>query len=128
MDFTFVHCADVHLDTPLLARKDDLRRRLRDSTYRAFRRLADLALDHQARFVLIAGDLFDTDVLSYATQLRIGRDFERLCAKGVRVFIAPGNHDPVTAASFYRKARLPDGVHVFQSLQPEAVAIEEKGC
>ncbi len=51
----FVHCADVHLDSPMrgLARYEGAPvERLRGATRRAFERLVELALEEQAAFVI----------------------------------------------------------------------------
>ena len=60
----FIHCADIHLDSPLLgldlyegAPADDMRQ----ATRRAFANVIDLAIERSVDFVLIAGDIFDGD-------------------------------------------------------------------
>ena len=61
----FVHCADVHLDSPMrgLARYEGAPfERLRGATRHVFERLVELALEEQAAFVIIAGDLFRTSL------------------------------------------------------------------
>ena len=64
MNFTFIHAADIHLDSPLkgLSRYDGAPvGRLRSATREAFINLVDLAIDRQVDFVIIAGDLYDGD-------------------------------------------------------------------
>ena len=60
--FTFLHTADIHLDSPLL-RLDHYEgapvEELRQATRRALENLVELAISERVSFVLIAGDLYD---------------------------------------------------------------------
>src|SRR5580693_839723 len=59
MAITFLHAADIHLDSPLkgLERYENAPvDRIRGATRRAFTRLIDLAIEKRVDFVLIAGD------------------------------------------------------------------------
>ncbi|MBX4341380.1 metallophosphoesterase, partial [Mycobacterium tuberculosis] len=58
----FLHCADLHLDSPfkgLSSLPERLFQRLFDSTFVSFKRLIDLAISEEVDFVIIAGDLYD---------------------------------------------------------------------
>ncbi|MBX9633584.1 MAG: metallophosphoesterase, partial [Magnetospirillum sp.] len=62
--FRFLHCADIHLDSPLRglsayvgAPVEDIR----SATRRALENLTRLAVDEAVDFVVIAGDLYDGD-------------------------------------------------------------------
>ena len=56
-----IHCADVHLDSKLLANLDDDKAKLRrEEILNTFLRMVDYAANEQVDAVLIAGDLFDT--------------------------------------------------------------------
>ena len=70
MAISFLHAADIHLDSPLkgLERYENAPvERIRRATRRAFTRLIDLAIDKRVDFVLIAGDLYDGDWRDYNT-------------------------------------------------------------
>src|ERR1700677_4199640 len=61
MAISFIHAADIHLDSPLrgLERYENAPvERIRGATRRAFERMIDLALERRVDFVLIAGDLY----------------------------------------------------------------------
>ena len=92
--FRFIHIADVHLDTPFASRSEALRERLREAAREAFRRAADLAISQKVDAFLIAGDLFDGDRLSFATERFLLQQLDRLHEGGVSVYYACGNHDP----------------------------------
>lgn len=60
-----IHCADLHLDSGMRTHLSRERARSRrDELLRNFSRLAEYAADHGVKAVLIAGDLFDRDVVS----------------------------------------------------------------
>ena len=126
--FTFLHAADIHLDSPLRGLEgyaDAPVAQLRQATRRAFDNLIDLAIEEQVAFVLLSGDLYDGDWKDYNTGLFFIDRISRLRKENIRVFLASGNHD---AASQITKAlRLPDNVHLFSTKQPETVTIEPLG-
>ena len=105
--FTFLHAADLHLDSPLrgLARHEDAPvEAIRGATRRALENLVTLALEKEVNFVLIAGDLYDGDQKDYATALFFTRQMLRLREKKIPVFAISGNHD---AESVITKALSP---------------------
>ncbi|NLO81694.1 MAG: DNA repair exonuclease [Clostridiales bacterium] len=126
MAFKFLHLADVHLDTPFQSKDRQLRLFLRESIRKAFQKAVDLALSQRVNAVLIAGDLFDNDTLSFATERFILEQMERLKDARVMVFYAPGNHDPAGVA--YRRSTIqwPDNVKVFNSLKPEVCPVRDE--
>lgn len=72
MDFKFIHAADVHLDSPLRgleryegAPVDEIRGAVR----RAFINLIDMCIRERVKFLVLAGDLYDGDLLDYQTGL-----------------------------------------------------------
>jgi len=126
--FTFLHAADIHLDSPLRGLEgyaDAPVKQIRQATKRAFDNLVDLAIEERVAFVLLAGDIYDGDWKDYKTGLFFNDRISRLRKENIRVFLASGNHD---AASQITKAlRLPDNVHLFSTKQPETVTLEEFG-
>jgi exonuclease SbcD len=68
--FRFLHAADIHLDSPLKGLEvyqDAPIDQIRGAVRRAFDNLVDLAIQEEAAFVLLAGDLFDGDWKDYNT-------------------------------------------------------------
>jgi exonuclease SbcD len=108
--------ADVHLDTAFQSRQANLRTFLRESGRKALQAAVDLAIAEDCQAVLIAGDLFDNQNLSFATEKFLIGEMERLAFKGITVFYAPGNHDPVTRL---RQINWPTNVRLFTSREPE---------
>lgn len=98
LSFCFVHAADLHLDTPfsgigeLAPRVADA---LRDASLDAFDNLVELAVERSAAFVVLSGDIYDGPERGVRAQLRFLRGLQRLNDRGIRSFVAYGNHDPV---------------------------------
>lgn len=125
MMFRFLHMADVHLDTAFQNRDPEMRALLRDSVREAFRSGVDLALSANCHALLIAGDLFDNQTLSFATERFLLKEMTRLKEGNVKVFYAPGNHDPSGATYRASNIRWPSNVHVFTRREPEAIPIRD---
>ena len=126
--FTFVHAADVHLDSPLsgLGRKNEAFAQLvRGATRRAFSNVVDLAIDEGADFVVVSGDLYDGTWKDHATGQFAVRQFARLARAGIRSFIIYGNHDAESRVT--RHLALPEGVHAFDNRQCETVDLADLG-
>ena len=87
-----LHCADIHLDSKLNANFDSVKsRERRAELVISFKHLVDYAIDNYIDAIIIAGDLFDTGVISNAT---IGV-VEHCIRKNPQVdfYYLRGNHD-----------------------------------
>jgi exonuclease SbcD len=128
MPITFLHAADIHLDSPLkgLERYENAPvDRIRSATRRAFSRLIDLALEKRVNFVLIAGDLYDGDWKDYQTGLFLSRELARLRDRDVNVYMIAGNHD--AANKMTRSLPLPQNVKLLAHDGPETVHLSDLG-
>lgn len=124
----FIHTADLHLDSPFgkLSRLDeDLASRLRDAGFRTFARMVDTALSEQVDFVLIGGDIFDSEERSLAAQLGFIKQLKRLSTARIPVYFNCGNHDPLS--SWMKNLTFPTGVHRFGSEEVETLLYEKNG-
>ena len=119
--FTFIHAADIHLDSPLrgLQQRDDAPvDLLRGATRRALETLVVLAINEQVDFVLFAGDIYDGDWKDYSTGLFFRRQMVRLQQAGIPVFLIAGNHDAESVIT--RSLNLPDNVVTYSSRSAES--------
>lgn len=124
----FIHCADLHLDSPLrgLERYEGAPAQdMREATRRSFANVVDLALEREVDFVAIAGDVFDGDWLDFNSGLFFANQLRRLADAGIRVFIVRGNHDALSKIS--KVVTLPRNVHVFKAARPGSVIDEQLG-
>ena len=126
MSFTFVHAADIHLDSPLrgLERYESApAERMRLATREAFENLVQYCVTEKVDFLLLAGDLYDGDWRDYNTGLFFLRQMGLLRDAGIPVFIVWGNHDAENAMT--KKLSPLQNMHVFPSRKAETKRLEE---
>ncbi|MBB5235576.1 metallophosphoesterase family protein [Deinococcus budaensis] len=127
--FSFAHIADLHLDTPfsgLASLNDDLAARLKNASLDAWDRVVQGCLDHGVDFVVIAGDVYDSDTASVRAQLRFKRGLARLSDAGIPVMVVHGNHDP-NGGRYSAIERWPEQVTVFGTREVTHVEIRRGG-
>ncbi|MFP3869048.1 MAG: exonuclease SbcCD subunit D [Desulfobacteraceae bacterium] len=125
--FSFVHCADLHLDSPfegIHALEPGIAAVLRDATFRAFDNLIDLALDQGVDFIIIAGDVYDSADRSLRAQLRFRETLRRAVEAGLQCFVAHGNHDPLSG--WEAGLKLPEGVYRFSGEGGEWITVRRR--
>lgn len=126
--FKFIHCADLHIDSPLRGlsqRSDAPVDEIRLATRRAFDNLVELAIRESVDFVVIAGDVFDGDWPDYSTGIFFNTRVADLGRAGIRVVMASGNHDAESQLS--RHLTVPDNVTQFPTRQADTVVFPELG-
>lgn len=120
MLFSFIHAADLHLDSPLrgLTQHEHAPAELiRDAARSALMNLVALALDESVSFVLLAGDIYDGKWKDSATGLFFRRQMMELQKANIPVFLIKGNHDAQSVIT--REMSLPVNVVEFSSKKPE---------
>lgn len=119
----FVATADWQLGMPAAFLPDEARARFAQDRIDVLRRIDEVAREHEASFVVVAGDVFDANQLHPSV---VARAFDALREWSVPVYLLPGNHDPLDAASIYRSREFVDGrpgqVHVLASAGVHEVA------
>lgn len=126
---TFIHSGDIHLGAPfrgLRALSPAWADRLATAIPDAFDCVIQACIDEAADFLLLAGDVFDTDKPSYAHYRRFLAGLKRLEKRGVPVYIIAGNHDPF---SNWREVEcdLPSNARLLPSDKPAFVLFEKDG-
>ena len=111
----FLHCADVHLDVPYFGltpeQSDERRRGLRQTFIKMMEYVHNSGVD----YVLISGDLFNTEYATNGTAELLIREF-RNC-HGTKFIIAPGKSDCYGNNPIYTSGRLPENCYVFTNDQ-----------
>lgn len=87
----FIHTADIHLDSKIVALPAEKSKIRREEVVRAFERLADFATENGVTAVIIAGDMFDTARVTLKTRGRIIQAISK--NSGVDFLYLSGNHD-----------------------------------
>ncbi len=98
----YIHAADIHLDAAFrgISRESsakNLGEQLRAATFTALERLVILCEKEKPDFLVIAGDIYNADDQSLKAQLRLRDACERLAHSNIPVFLAHGNHDPISS-------------------------------
>lgn len=118
----FIHAADIHLDSPLRgleAYAGAPVERLRVATRQAFARIVDICLEERVDFLVIAGDLFDTDVRDFQAALAAAVQLRRLDQAQIPVYLILGNHDSREETT--RHVPWPANVTLFDHKHPQTV-------
>ncbi|WP_457570780.1 metallophosphoesterase family protein [Desulfovulcanus sp.] len=113
-DFSFIHAADLHLDAPfkgIYGQDENIARELMQATFRAYDGLIDLCLKEDVDFLLIAGDVYNSQVRSLKGQLKFLEGVKRLAKQDIQVFVVHGNHDPLGTKSL--AITWPENVYFF---------------
>ena len=114
-----LHLADVHLGASYASFGRHAGERA-EAVLGAFRQLPEVARDHEAHAVLLAGDLFDSPRPDDRSAAEAREVIRQLLEIVPAVFLVPGNHDPLVIPGPY--ADLPEAAHVFSSPNPSQPA------
>lgn len=109
----FLHCSDIHLDTPFVgisAEKSEERRRMLRAS---FVKMMQYVRETNINVVLMSGDIFNTEYATNTTAEVLIREFKN--SPDTEFIISPGKHDYYTNNPIYSSGRLPDNCHVFSS-------------
>lgn len=118
----FIHAADIHLDSPLRgleAYPGAPAERLRIATRQAFDRVVDHCLEERVDFLIVAGDLFDTEVKDFHAALAAAAQLRRLDQAQIPVYLILGNHD--SREEMTRHVPWPGNVILFDHKRPQTV-------
>lgn len=118
----FLHTADWQLGMTRHFLDADAQARFTAARTDVIARIGELAEQQECEFVLVCGDVFESHALPRRV---VARACEAMRAIRVPVYLLPGNHDPLDAASIYDSAAFteaaPEHVHVLRGTAPVAV-------
>lgn len=110
MGLKVLHSADWHLDSPFAGFTPEQRDFLRAQQRLIPGAVMDLAKQEQCDLILLSGDIFDGP----ASPETVEEVRKSLASCGIRVLIAPGNHDFCAMGSVWTDYEWPDNVYVFK--------------
>lgn len=122
--FRFLHCADLHIDSPLRgleADPDAPAERIRNATRDTLVNLVDYAIEEKVAFVLAAGDLYDVDWPDWRTGQFLIEQIGRLNHAGIPFVAIRGNHDADSVIT--RHLRMPPPAQLLKPGRCETVEL-----
>jgi len=115
----FIHTGDWQLGMTRHFFSEGVQERFAQSRFDAIRKLGRIAEEEDCQFMVVCGDVFESNLVDRKT---VARAIEALKDVPVSVYLLPGNHDPLNAASVYRSTtfleRKPAHVHVMEDTTP----------
>ncbi|HON43122.1 MAG TPA: DNA repair exonuclease, partial [Bacillota bacterium] len=112
--FCFVHASDVHLDSPFSSVKLDspeVAEAFAGAATASLQGIARVCIEEGARFLVLSGDVFDSEQRSLRAQHELWAVLSSLAERGVHTYVAFGNHDSLSG---WRSAfSWPEEVHFF---------------
>jgi DNA repair exonuclease SbcCD nuclease subunit len=119
MMIRFLHTSDWQLGMTRHFFSEGAQERFSQARFDAIRTMGRVASEQDCRFMLVCGDAFESNQVDRKT---VARALEALKDVPVPVFLLPGNHDPLNAASVYRSStfvdKRPEHVHVIDTTAP----------
>jgi DNA repair exonuclease SbcCD nuclease subunit len=115
----FLHTGDWQLGMTRHFFSEGVQERFAQSRFDAIRHLGSIAKEKDCKFMVVCGDVFESNLVDRKT---VSRALEALKKVPVPVYLLPGNHDPLNAASVYRSTtfleKKPAHVHVIEDTNP----------
>lgn len=111
----FIHIADMHFDTPFtfLGEKENLGDIRRLEQREVFKKMINYIKEEKIPYLLISGDLYDHNYIKKTTIEYINNLFKTI--PETKIFITPGNHDPILKNSYYNNFEWNKNVYIFNS-------------
>ncbi|MEJ5945028.1 DNA repair exonuclease [Pseudokineococcus basanitobsidens] len=121
----FLHTADWQLGMTRHYLSPDAQARSTEARFEAVRALGRVAEQHGCAFVVVAGDVFETNQVGRDV---VARTCEALAEVPVPVLLLAGNHDPLDAGSVMTSERFrrlaPEHVHVLDGTPVEVAGVQ----
>ena len=111
----FVHIADTHFDFPFttLSDKGNLGEQRRLEQRKIFKKIIEYIKEKNIKYLFISGDLYEHQYIRKSTIEYINNLFKEI--ENTKIFISPGNHDPILKKSYYSNFLWNKNVHIFNS-------------
>ena len=111
----FIHLADVHFDAPFTSISDraELGQTRRLEQRAAFKNVINYIKENKVEYLFISGDFYEQEYIRKSTINYISDLFNEI--KDTKIYITPGNHDPLIKDSYYNMYEWPENVKIFTS-------------
>lgn len=109
----FLQCGGCLFDSPSWEGPEEWAAQRNKDLWQSFEEALSLCREEKVELLFFTGNLFEQEYVQKQTVERIAKMLGNL--KETKVFIAPGEKDPLVATSAYRLTIWPDNVHIFTS-------------
>ena len=125
MEIKIAHCADLHIGAKCGDISEEKGVVVANCIKESFFELLQVCDREKVDVLLIAGDFFDDTGIKAADVKEV---MARMKDCGYKIFISPGNHDPFTPDSPYKRFDWPSNVVIFESAEIKKFYMEEKNA
>lgn len=116
-----LHCADIHIGAAL-SFLGDIAAQRRYETLLTFERIIDTACREGIKIIAAAGDIFDSNGVEDGF---VSAVFEKIASvPEIKVVLALGNHDPLSAQSPFKTVELPKNLFVL-GIKDECITFDD---
>ena len=98
MGIKFIHTADLHLGSNLHFKFDqeiNYQNKFGNPIFSSLKKIVNTALKEEVDFIIIAGDLFDSDERSVEALKIFNSEAKKLQEANIPIYLIAGNHDPL---------------------------------
>lgn len=109
----FIHIADMHFDAPftVLSMQDELGDKRRIEQRNIFKKIIEYIKNEKIEYLFISGDFYEHQYVRKTTIEYINNLFKTI--PETKIFISPGNHDPILKNSYYNNFEWNENVYIF---------------
>lgn len=122
-----LHISDIHINAGYSNKDASIRKQLKTGMYESLEAAITFALEQRLDAVLIAGDFFDHDKITFQDEVEIGKLFRRLLEADCHIIYTTGNHDPMLTAPFLTEQLLHERFHIFEDDQVKVLNLYNLG-
>lgn len=124
MSISFLHIADVHLGSPLVASSEEKQKEINTAIENALMQVVSVAIENEVDFIVIAGDLFDGRITNASLAAKFVDIMSPAGVHKIHTFVLWGNHD----AEGKHNLSFNDSeyLHFFNSSSPQTFTIDDK--
>ncbi len=119
MTIRFIHTSDWQIGKLFRNFEDRVAGKLEAARISIIDRIARIAADRHVHHVLVAGDVYDSDVITHVTLMQPVHRMAR--AEHVTWWLLPGNHDPARPHGVWQRLKnedLPGNIRVLDTPRP----------
>ena len=122
----FLHVSDLHLNAGFANKSEKVRARLKESLKMAFEKAVAYTLHQELEGMLIAGDLFDHEPISYEDERWLKLQLNKVLDNDQKIIYVTGNHDPMNTLPFLESLNHKHNLIKFESDQIKVMPLMSK--